>query len=640
MVTKSKEVAKKSLLSPRIFLSLENQTEYSENSHGLNHLMFSPSSFAETNSITKTVEHSTMDDGSYIPIRHTHPRGSWVFMKGYGQRILTPQGKKLMCLFPKCGRMYVDANGSTNGLKSHLLKVHKVTSEDNPSDFSQVKMSPFPLKPNLMKSTTFLPSSTSSLQSCILREALVELLASNGLPPRLSNDESILKILRLAQPSGELFNMQQELAQSFSDTKAKLKKLLIQQPSISLSITHWESHIALTAHFITDTWESKHILLALLSAEPQVSIQLAQAFMKVLDDFNITSLITSITSDTTAPMVLLVQELGKIAVVRRDFDFVPSQHHIPCLAHIITCAVNDALKTADKGSFQVRLEKLRNGIASIRSSPVKLDSYQRFFIHRHCAYRELLLDDSTRWYTTHRMLDCIQDVYEAYNEARLHGDHASAPLTQDDMDSFEELKNFLGPFQALIARIASSGYPAISKSCLLYEKMLLYLSAPSPQKPVCIQQANHFARQAFSSQFSKLQANSIFPLAAALDPRVKFSYWKPPLYSTEDTERFIAIVQSFWDRSSGQDASSIGQMTSTVISASLCQPLVLLILTLPFITGRPIQQTSLLFPGWLAVSLLFQFLLSPGNQSFLQPSLPLLPTQRWSLLSSRNGSIF
>lgn len=95
--------------------------------------------------------------------------------------------------------------------------------------------------------------------------------------------------------------------------------------------------------------------------------------------------------------------------------------------------------------------------------------------------------------------------------------------------------------------------------------MLIYLSTAAPQKPVFAQEANYVAQRVFASQFSKLQTNSVFPLAAALDPRVKFSYWKPPLYSKEDTDRFIAIVRSFWDRNAGQDAGPTGKSTFDTI---------------------------------------------------------------------------
>lgn len=82
---------------------------------------------------------------------------------------------------------------------------------------------------------------------------------------------------------------------------------------------------------------------------------------------------------------------------------------------------------------------------------------------------------------------------------------------------------------------------------LLYDKMLIYLDSASPSKPAFLQKAFLLARKRLNAYFGKGLDNYIYPIAVAMDPRLKFAFWKLPIYSYENCEFLKSMVRQYWE---------------------------------------------------------------------------------------------
>ena len=101
--------------------------------------------------------------------------------------------------------------------------------------------------------------------------------------------------------------------------------ILQQQISLSFTLDMWTSEwgtdfLGITAHFIDHDWVQQEVLVGFEHPEERhTGEELAKLFLGVLDDFGITSLLFTITTDNGSNITKMASELDNIADRRGDF---------------------------------------------------------------------------------------------------------------------------------------------------------------------------------------------------------------------------------------------------------------------------------------------------------------------------------
>lgn len=122
----------------------------------------------------------------------------------------------------------------------------------------------------------------------------------------------------------------------YEQTLIKCKLIIFKAHRVCLTTDCWtsrnnESFMAVTAHFITDDFFSKSMLLSCTSfSESHTSVNIAQELKNIMDEWNINQKVGLIVSDNASNVVGAVQKELKLK-------------HLGCTAHNINLILSEAL---------------------------------------------------------------------------------------------------------------------------------------------------------------------------------------------------------------------------------------------------------------------------------------------------------
>ncbi|KAJ9052366.1 hypothetical protein DSO57_1039724 [Entomophthora muscae] len=411
---------------------------------------------------------------------------SWVFTQGYGKRVYDNDVMLIQCQVPGCGRYFKANRGSTSSISYHLLAAHEIP--EYPGKPKRTKRKPTQTRkasfkaPQGMFDPKILEFSPLGVRVANLESKLdspVQVTATKErIPISMIQDPNLLHLLQLSDLDSEnvvLLPTDHQTSQYingiFLECRGQIRELLNKQDSLSLSITHCSGLLPVTVHFLSEDWSAREVLLCMLDPkETATGAEMGKRLMEALDSFQIASKVFTLTTDFSTPMLVLADELFCISTMRKDFKFAPHQH-IPCIGHIVNDVVNGVLKSnldgdssrmptgsseAHHGSILAKLSSVRQGIAAIRETPSKLGHYQNYFNQHQLKYQELVLDTAGNWESTFAMLEGIVANQLAFNSVCATYDMVEHILSPEDITFFEEIKTFLGLFQAFSSRVSSS----------------------------------------------------------------------------------------------------------------------------------------------------------------------------------------
>jgi len=122
-------------------------------------------------------------------------------------------------------------------------------------------------------------------------------------------------------------------------------------------------YMVLTAHWINNEWNLKHVVIAFQRfPHPHTGQQIQEATLKIFQDFSIATKALTITIDNGANQVAAMRLLSDTLAIELQVDF----NVIRCGAHTITLVVNSGLK-----KFQKVIDKVRAFVVEVRRSPKK-----------------------------------------------------------------------------------------------------------------------------------------------------------------------------------------------------------------------------------------------------------------------------
>jgi hypothetical protein len=144
--------------------------------------------------------------------------------------------------------------------------------------------------------------------------------------------------------------IQKDVLKMFQHERSIFKTVLEDNESkYSFTIDAWTSRtnlafMSVTIHWITDTWDLKEQTLDFSKLKgSHTGANLANVFNSVLEDFNISpQRFLSMTTDNASNNKTMMEEL-KLKFEMKGVSICPEQNWIPCVAHTINLAVQEAL---------------------------------------------------------------------------------------------------------------------------------------------------------------------------------------------------------------------------------------------------------------------------------------------------------
>lgn len=261
--------------------------------------------------------------------------------------------------------------------------------------------------------------------------------------------------------------------------------------------------MSLTAHYIDKkTWCPKQFTIGFENLDGKVHSgeTLGSVLIGVLDDFQITSLLFSITTDNASNNTTMGECIEKIAKERKTFNFVAKHNMISCTAHVLNLSCQDLIIKGIKSEapleanlFTVASDLLneeneeniskKNIVNRLRKGCIKIKSVNelndRFVKYRddYCHAPKLLLkfDCCTRWNSTYDMIQRYIILHEAYNHALLsssptavkHKAHQYA-ISETETEFLIRLCDLLNVFYTGTLWLCAQRYTTISRTISLY----------------------------------------------------------------------------------------------------------------------------------------------------------------------------
>lgn len=282
---------------------------------------------------------------------------------------------------------------------------------------------------------------------------------------------------------------------------------------ISLTTDSWtsiknENYTAITSHFINSNCELKSYLLSCFKySESHTSENLKNELMRVVTDWGIENLITACTSDNAANIVGGINKCN--------------WRHIGCFAHSLNLTVQHALKEAQ----EIR-DKVKGIVGHFRRSPqaaakLKLRQEQLGFT----PTLILLQDVSTRWNSTHEMLNRVLHLKNPLISALVDSNY-DINLSASDWQLISDICSILKRFQEITVEISSEKTVTISKVVVFSKALLKYCTQLKEQytaantSTITSKFIDELCSQV-NTRFSDIEKKNLYAESVILDPRFK-----------------------------------------------------------------------------------------------------------------------
>lgn len=163
-----------------------------------------------------------------------------------------------------------------------------------------------------------------------------------------------------------------------------------------------QSYLGITAHFIDIDWVLQHIVIDVEPfPHPHTSEAIAETFLGVLDDFGITTKFHAMVTDNAGNMTKAFSILEKIM----NEKYGRNIYHIRCSAHVFHLAVQDGFGIKKDEPPTNPISRLRSSISCIHRSPKLIEELEQLCELSGETFHKPVLDVSTRWNSTYRMLE-------------------------------------------------------------------------------------------------------------------------------------------------------------------------------------------------------------------------------------------
>jgi hypothetical protein len=240
-----------------------------------------------------------------------------------------------------------------------------------------------------------------------------------------------------------------------------LKNQLRSVERISLTCDLWTSnqnlcYLALVAHYIDDEWNMQSRVLNFIELDPPHSGNIiAQAVFECCQEWKIEDKIMTMTMDNASSNDVAATNLTGRFKARKSAKFIPKYFHVRCCTHIINLIVNDGI-----APLEPLIGKLRETVKYLKKSPLRMKNFRVVCDSLKVDIEKgLCLDVSTRWSSTHRMLDASILYREALDEYAQQDPNYKWQPTDQEWTLYGRMQPILKAFAEVTTVLSGSNYP-------------------------------------------------------------------------------------------------------------------------------------------------------------------------------------
>lgn len=375
------------------------------------------------------------------------------------------------------------------------------------------------------------------------------------------------------------------LPNKYEDIYNKVKDELSSIEYMTLTTDMWtsqmktESYLALTAHFVSQDWKLKTVLLECSRfVGPHCGEDIKRELLKICQRLNVADKIHAIVSDNGSNIKAAIHSLG--------------WSHFPCLAHTLNLVVKDALLVIEP--IRLKTKSIVAHFHKSTSSSDKFKDMQQSMAPARSTLSSpiyvLINDVETRWNSTYYMFERLYQVRDPLVAAIAVLQQKNANLQSldaADFDLLKELLEILKPFELVTTELSAEKNVSGSKTLLmlreLKKRMRTFVNNGS-KKPES-QAISQFLLDGLNARFPILENNLLLSISTFLDPRFKkrgitdptaLQYCKKELHclivkmiekENYDVPPADAVVKpaadSFWASFDAQNESAISNITPT-----------------------------------------------------------------------------
>ncbi|XP_058983790.1 E3 SUMO-protein ligase ZBED1-like [Musca domestica] len=453
-----------------------------------------------------------------------------------------------------CGKIY-KTSGNTSNLLDHLKRSH-------PS-YNQL---PKPTKTIDNFFNNSVSYDTESARKKELDKALMSLIATDVQPFSVVEDTGFRDFVRCLDPRyvlpsrNTLKNVL--MVNMYNETKSKLQTILNGLQHCAITTDLWtsranESYPTVTCHFVTKDFVLRTAVLStkkLLCSTNHNAENISISMRAVLEEWGLMEKVVAVVSDNASSMLKACELLQK--------------RNLPCFAHTINLVVQDCLA---QDYVKTTLGKCKKIVSYFKSSTI---SYEKFKADQgrdmpHSLKQEV----PTRWNSALRMVESILLTNNSISNVLLMTPKAPLPLTADDIEFLQDLKQLLMPFDSATVQTSSSAAVTISLvvplTCGLFKSLDELKSAMKTSEG---HQACIFLLERIKKRLFPYEERTVTRLGTLLDPRFKKEGFLFPSNADGGTQ-FLQNVLSGMNKNNTMEQDNLEPSCSKNIHQSSQPPL-------------------------------------------------------------------
>jgi len=437
------------------------------------------------------------------------------------------QGDKVICM--ECAASNdadpakFSSTTSTGNLRSHLLKIHSINNNNDTSDLSQTTLS---AQAVVQRRDTFGNEALKKVTT-----ALSRLIVDAKLPFNVVENKAFrlyAQSMNSRVPTYSRRTIVRCIEDEYEATTPKIKAVLQNVKSnIALTCDGWSSRVyrgyfVVTAHWITETFESRNIVLEFVYfPEPHNQWTTKALLLRIMYDFQIQHRVTSITSDNGSEMIAAIEHVRQELNTKYNRS-IPDQWHIRCICHIIHRAVTDALEPLKSGLCELR--ELLKGIRFAKKNR-ELFKEAQILLNKPTVKDVPGLDVENRWSSLFLMIEnCIElkDIFESVCADENSTDAIrNKNLNDESWTNIEAIATFLKPFAEATEIGSNRSNSTVSMIPRIYTRLMKHCT-----NAIVSTQSTHVIRVAAAAMRTKLKkyeknwTSEHVQICAALNPRL------------------------------------------------------------------------------------------------------------------------
>ncbi|KAJ4772136.1 Zinc finger BED domain-containing protein DAYSLEEPER [Rhynchospora pubera] len=359
-----------------------------------------------------------------------------------------------------------------------------------------------------------------------------------------------VKSLRPSFPMNSRVTYRSEILEIFKEKNDQLYSLL-GSLSCRLSATmdlwtsrHNKSYMCITVHFIDVSWNvQKRILRFKLSDGRHTGLNLAEAVMMSLFDWNVDGKMFSLTLDNDSANGLCVIEMIRRLNDNQALCCGGRFFHVRCAAHIINLVVQAGIN-----AIKQSIENVRGAVNKIKNSPLLEEEFRRRATEVGLdSSKGLSSDVSTRWNSTYFMLRDALYFRNAFKRMHSVDPTRFADLQSNEpWDEVSALCKCLRIFHLITELFSGTSYPTSNLFFIKFSEIKLKIEGWCKSKNTTIANMALVMKIEFAKYWEK--TNMMLAIACFLDPRYKMGmieYYYPRFYragGTKEIEEFKKVL--------------------------------------------------------------------------------------------------